>query len=293
MAYDGTHHNVVLFGGLSGSTVLDDTWTWNGSTWTPHQALTAKPQARQGSAMAFEEVGRQVILFGGLAASGQLNDTWAWDGGGWQQLHPAHSPSAREGASMAHDPALSSIVLFGGMDRSTPKPSAINDTWQWAGGDWTKLQPTASPAGGVRPRLAFLNGASLVARFGDCIESHDNALYTFDGHTWSPHPPSGSWPPARCLPSLVGDVARRQLVLFGGNPGTGAPAPTDTWSFDGTLWKSSSPAQSPPARYDASMVYDSDRHLSVLFGGQGLGEGQSGPLNDTWTWDGANWTPHQ
>jgi hypothetical protein len=31
----------------------------------------------------------------------------------------------------------------------------------------------------------------------------------------------------------------------------------------------------------------------VLFGGQGLGEDQSGPLNDTWTRDGMSWTMHQ
>ncbi len=293
MAYDNERHNVVLFGGVAGQVPLDDTWTWNGVAWSHRQGLTANPSARQGAALAFDEANRQVILFGGLAASGQMNDTWAWDGSAWQQRRPEHSPPAREGSSMAFDRPIGAIVLYGGMDHATPKPSAINDTWTWNGHDWSQLQPTASAAGGVRPRLAFLGGANLVARFGDCIESHDNALYVFDGKTWSPRAPSGSWPPALCLPSLSGDNGRSQLVLFGGNPGTGAPAPAETWTYDGSAWKKVTPAQSPPARYDAPMVFDLDKHRMVLFGGQGLGEGQSGLLNDTWTWDGTAWTLHQ
>ena len=293
MAYDQARHDVVLFGGLAGQTLLDDTWTWNGTAWAHHQGLTANPSPRQGASMAYDDSDRQAILFGGLGASGALDDTWAWDGTAWQLLHPAHSPSKRDGASMIFDAALSVIVLYGGMDESTARPSAINDTWQWNGSDWAPLQPTQSPTGGVRPRLAFLSGANLIERFGDCIESHDNNLYAFDGHSWTPHPPSGTWPPAICLPSFAGDPQRHVLVLFGGNLGTGiTPPPADTWIFDGTSWTKRTAAQSPPARYDAPMVYDVYHHDLVLFGGQGLSQGQSGPLNDTWTWDGTGWTSH-
>ncbi|TMD40340.1 MAG: hypothetical protein E6I88_09940 [Chloroflexi bacterium] len=67
-AYDETRHNLVLFGGLAGQTLLDDTWTWNGSTWTQRQGLTISPPARHGAAIAYDEVNRQVILFGGLGS---------------------------------------------------------------------------------------------------------------------------------------------------------------------------------------------------------------------------------
>lgn len=292
MAYDAERHNVVLFGGVAGQAALGDTWTWNGA-WSHRQGLTANPPARQGGAMAFDDTKRQVVLFGGLGAGGQMNDTWVWDGSAWQQRHPAHSPSPREGASMAFDPAIRAIVLYGGMNQGTVMPSPINDTWAWNGDDWSQLNPTASPAGGVRARMAVLSGANLVARFGDCSDRHDNALYMFDGQSWSQRAASGSWPPALCLPGLAGDVGRSQLLLFGGNPGTGAAAAADTWTYDGSAWKKLTPAQSPPARYDAPMVFDPDQHRTVLFGGQGLGEGQGALLNDTWTWDGTSWTLHQ
>jgi galactose oxidase-like protein len=293
MAYDGTRRAVVLFGGLSGATILGDTWTWNGSGWTHRQGLTANPPARQAGSMAYDEVNRRLILFGGLGQSGPLNDTWAWDGSAWQALHPAHSPSPREHAPAVYDSALGAIVLYGGMNPAATSPTPINDTWIWNGADWTQLQPGASPVGGGRPRLAFLAGANLIERFGDCLETWDRSLYAFDGRTWSPHPVSGTWPPALCLPSFAGDISRRQLLLFGGNRATGAPATPDTWSYDGSAWKKLAPAQRPPPRYDAPMVYDPDHRSMVLFGGQGLSEGQSGPLSDTWSWDGSNWTERQ
>jgi hypothetical protein len=243
--------------------------------------------------MAYDSASHRIILFGGLTAGGQQNDTWAWDGAAWQLLHPAHAPSPREGAPMLYDPAAGAVILYGGMNDSGARPSPINDTWSWNGTDWTPLHPSASPAGGARPRLAFLTGPNLLERFGDCIESHDNSLYSFDGHGWSMHSASGNWPPALCLPSLAGDPARHQLLLFGGTPSTGVtPVPADTWTYDGSAWTKRTPAQIPAARDDARMVYDPDLHAVVLFGGQGLNAGQAGPLNDTWTWDGTNWTAH-
>ena len=288
IAYDQARHNLVLFGGIGGQTILDDTWTWDGSAWSQRQGLTTHPPARQGPALAYDEAGKQVILFGGAASAGALGDTWAWDGTAWQQLQPAHAPSPREGASMVYDPSLASIILYGGVSGS----NALNETWSWKGGDWTQVQ-APGPTGGTRARLAFLAGSNLVVRYGDCGSSHDSGLYTFDGHAWVQKTVSGSQPPSLCTPSMAGDASHHSVILFGGTaPSAGSPA-AGTWSFDGNAWTESSPAQSPPARADASMVYDVDHHLIVLFGGQGLSQGQTGPLNDTWSWDGSSWTAHQ
>lgn len=293
MAYDRAHHTVVLFGGTSGQAPLGDTWTWDGSNWTEIRGLTLSPSPRSGAAMAFDEVHQDVILFGGLGSNGPLDDTWAWNGSAWQQLRPAHGPSRREDAVAIYDPVLSAVVLFGGMDDSKTPPGPINETWSWNGNDWALLK-VQSPPGGIRPRLGFLAGANLVERFGDCQAGHDSTLYGFDGHTWVPKTVSGSQPPALCLPSLAGDAGRSTLVLFGGDPQSAAsPVPADTWVYNGNTWSNARPSQAPPARKGASMVYDSDSGLLVLFGGQGLNPGTSGPLNDTWTWDGSTWTPHQ
>src|ERR1700680_1670124 len=57
--------------------------------------------------------------------------------------------------------------------------------------------------------------------------------------------------------------------------GGGAAGPT--WAQE---------ALNPPAREFATMAYDGAGSSIVLFGGQG----GSGNLGDTWTWNGATWT---
>ena len=71
-----------LFGGLApgpGSRVrvLDDTWTWNGSTWTEHHPAR-HPAARCGTSMAYDATARGVVLFGGYNLSADYHDTWIW-----------------------------------------------------------------------------------------------------------------------------------------------------------------------------------------------------------------------
>ena len=53
-------------------------------------------------------------------------------------------------------------------------------------------------------------------------------------------------------------------------------------------WNQLSPANSPPERYIHAMTYDAGHSQVVLFGGFG----QVSPfyLNDTWLWNGTNWT---
>ena len=73
------------------------------------------------------------------------------------------------------------------------------------------------------------------------------------------------------------DPGTGQLVLFGGNDGSGTVA--DTWIWNGSDWTELSPATSPPARSDASMAYDPGTGQLVLFGGN---DGVGGFDGSTW-----------
>jgi Kelch motif len=79
---------------------------------------------------------------------------------------------------------------------------------------------------------------------------------------------------------------KNELVLFGGRrPGT---IFRDTWTRTGTTWTLHNPTRSPSARTGASMVFDPASHQLLLFGGSATtGTGFS---NQTWTWNGSNWT---
>ena len=53
---------------------LDDTWTWDGTTWTQQHPATS-PSARTFASMAYDPATSTAVLFGG---KGTLADTWTW-----------------------------------------------------------------------------------------------------------------------------------------------------------------------------------------------------------------------
>ena len=60
----------------------------------------------------------------------------------------------------------------------------------------------------------------------------------------------------------------------------------DTWEFDGNKWNMYHSPPSLIARSGHTMVFDSGRNVTVLFGG--LDE-KGNTLNDTWEYDGTSW----
>ena len=67
--------------------VHDDTWTWDGSTWT-RQHPAAHPPAF-GGFMAYDAATGTVVLLSDQFGGG---GTWTWDGSTWTQQHPVTSP---------------------------------------------------------------------------------------------------------------------------------------------------------------------------------------------------------
>jgi hypothetical protein len=100
---------------------------------------------------------------------------------------------------------------------------------------------------------------------------------------WQQKSPATS-APGRDGAFLAYDAARGEVVLFGGNHGTGRL--NDTWTWNGTTWTQRTPATSPSPRERGTMAYDSARGVVVLFGGFA----DSGTSNETWVWDGTTWT---
>jgi hypothetical protein len=89
------------------------------------------------------------------------------------------------------------------------------------------------------------------------------------------------------------DLARRQTVMFGGaKDGTVNGGLNDTWTWNGLDWTQQNPATVPPTRTWAPASFDLARGVVVMFGGRihGGPVGPSGVQNDTWEWNGTDWT---
>ena len=93
MTYDAARQRVVLFGGNSGP-YLDETWTWDGVTWTQRHPAQS-PTGRGFMGLAYDAARRQVVLFAG--GGGGLDDTWTWDGNHWQQRRGRRLRHLQEG----------------------------------------------------------------------------------------------------------------------------------------------------------------------------------------------------
>jgi hypothetical protein len=77
MVDDPATGDIVLFGGGGSHGLLNDTWTFNGRTWTRLAPITSPP-VRFGASMAYNSATGDVILFGGGSESSSLSDTWSY-----------------------------------------------------------------------------------------------------------------------------------------------------------------------------------------------------------------------
>jgi uncharacterized protein (TIGR03437 family) len=182
---------------------------------------------------------------------------------------------------MAYDSAHGQTVMFGGQDFSGAV--GYTDTWVWDGSNWTQKFPQHSPPAQSAHAMVY------DSAHGQAVMFSLNFTWLWDGADWTPVPPNG--PSGRYSHAMAYDSAHSQVVLFGGALANNSNTPTilgDTWVWDGSTWKQKFPQNSPPARYQHAMAYDSAHGQVVLFGGL-YGDLLNDALADTWLWDGSNW----
>ncbi|MCA8963681.1 MAG: hypothetical protein H6838_13725 [Planctomycetes bacterium] len=66
--------------------------------------------------------------------------------------------------------------------------------------------------------------------------------------------------------------------------------PMTTWGFDGVQWSQFAATNPPVSRTDANFAWDPVHGVLVMFGGEDPWLGTA--LDETWTFDGANWVHH-
>ncbi len=258
MAFDPSLNEMVLFGGAGENVAgyLNDTWVWNGKTWTQlikpgcNSTCPNSPPIRWKASMAYDASTHDLVLFGGAGGCGvACSDTWLFNGKTWTQaIKPGcnsicpHSPPASLWGSMAYDPATKDVVLLDG-ENTTAKD--ITGTWTWNGSTWKYRGGDPSTTKSV---------------------------------------PAGFYGTAMTYDAATGD-----LVLFGGAGVGGDESTTSLWN--GSVWTQAldpkdahgcpvtCPA-SPSGRMAADLTYDPLSGDVVLYGGEDV----AGTLGDTWFW---------
>jgi hypothetical protein len=150
MAFDSHRGRSVLFGGY-GSQLMNETWEWDGATWTSIAGV--HPAARFRHMMAFDSRRNVVVLFGGLAENylTAFGDTWEYG--------PSCTPPG-----VAADPLSTStcsgtsVSLVAGFSGTTPQVQ-----WRRNG---------VPIAGATAFTLAIANPTVADAGVSDCVATN-------------------------------------------------------------------------------------------------------------------------
>jgi hypothetical protein len=243
MAYDEARGQVVLFGGQSVADggQLQDTWTWDGKTWTQHQPAISPP-ACNGRILVYDA--KLAVVVALVDACDGRTETWTWDGMAWAQLQPAvELPGPRFGSSAAYDRADGTIVVF--------SQQSDGVTWTFDGGTWTRHAVAAGdPPGRDGATMAFDPSSGRVVMFGGSVSRGATYLgdtWLWDGTAWTQAHPTPS-PEARDRAVAVTDTVAGRVVLYGGQISESTTY-SDVWIWAQGAWTL---AQPQPTRSSAS-----------------------------------------
>lgn len=127
-AYDPALGQILMFGGAFNGGNADDTWTWDGHSWTRLSPPGAQPVGGIGS-MAYDSGHRLMVWFG-------PDGTWTFDGNQWhQRLSAAQSPPYGSWGTVTYDPVHQQVLLTGMMSGATGE--GMGHTYVWDGTSWT------------------------------------------------------------------------------------------------------------------------------------------------------------
>lgn len=256
------------------------TWLWNGSDWSKAQASTPFVVFGSGSLATDPVSGRAVLLTKGPFVEPAL---------GAAQTAIA-CPMQTTATPDAHP--------------TCPWPVPAAPAWMWNGHQWKTM------ASNTNTSSFDLVGSSIV---DDAVSGR---LASFGGNFMAPIPQPlpcigcvkgvPTTPPACCTgtESIWTGTAWKQVATYKNGPPTpgltfiGDPsahsdvlltADGQTWTWTG-VWTRAHPGTTPPIASGAASAYDATSGQVVIFGGFGTTSRATGLYDQTWTWDGSNWS---
>lgn len=235
------------------------------ATWTQTQPATV-PTIRRDGAMAWDAANNRLLMYGGVqpTPSTLLGETWGYNGS-WTQLNPATAGIARWGHRMVRNSNNNHLIVFGG--RSPTLSGFADDTVEWTGSTWTTIPTPTAPSPRHLYAMCYDSVRNVVVLFGGRTTNESkNDTWEYDGITWTERFPLHS-PSPRQDAAMVFDPGLNRTVLFGGREVDLDIVLGGTWLYDGNDWVNATPAVTPSPRFSMSVVFDSTRQRTVMYGG--------------------------
>ncbi len=280
MAFDSSRGRTVLFGGMGAD---NETWEWDGSDWTMMDSID-KPSVRFGHAMTYDSIRGKTVLFGGAYDGPCSDETWEWDGINWKLIETTVKPLSRAFQGMVFDSSSGKTIMFGGGSQD----GIYDDTWEYDGSNWTQIVNGTTPPARYSHSLSYDSKRKKIIMFGGDPDTGEylNDIWEWNGEDWNKLNTLNN-PPERMGHSMNYINTYDRFIMIYGEGDSGYTH--DMWEFnrENITWSDITPSEINPSERRAghSMVYDINKGVSLLFGG----ERGSLVYNDTWAWNGINW----
>ena len=282
MAFDAARNQMILMGVDTDQKTAMYRWDVPSKAWvklTP----AALPECANDSALVYQTHNSTILSTGGFCTAIGLERTWEWNGTTWTEIKTI-AMSRGVAMALAYDSLRATAVLFGGSEVGDASPRSVTALYRNRNWSFAVLNTRPSP----RSLFAFTSDPTTQTAWllGGMNEYNDGYLLDLWGMR------NGQWFekaakdfPAGCDAPLAAFDSNRSKVVYA--CWTAGALEVDIWEFDGNAFtKISTTKEKPEARRFGALVYDETLKKVILFGGL-IG---SDYRDDTWTWDGANWT---
>lgn len=201
------------------------------------------------------------------------------------------------------------LYVFGGcLNNNTT--TTVNDLWVFdpAVPSFTQVHDGTGIAPHARGRaaVAWNNATGRLVVFGGDNRAtgplpadtllNDTWEYNPGTNTWTDVTPGGVNPSPRRWAAMTYEPATGGMLLFGGDLGSNAVS-SETWLLLGGVWTLITPATTPPARRQHSLMTRTNPEFNDVLMMGGEDNSLTGPYGadlyrhlDVWTWNGGNWT---
>lgn len=257
-----------------------NTWAWDGSSWTDTGFLTPSPFDSDG--LVYHGATETVYRLQGTE-SFEPSITWAFvPDVGWVQVD-SDGPTSRTRFAWAYDAKRERTVLFGGSwgVQGTLSPYV----WEWDGFDWAVYEtPDPKPERRINPAMVYDEKNEVVVLFGGTSDITIESTYfgdtwTWDGVQWQQVASTG--PSPRSKHTMIYDPDRQKVLLFGGYA-PGSQRLNDLWEWDGSTWTQIVGANGPSMEGEPGFAYDRVRDEGVLYSGYRIEDDEYTPATEVW-----------
>ena len=223
IAYDVAGGVMVMYGGgppgFFGGPATDETWTFDGTTWT-QVFPTTTPGGLVLYSMTYDIARSRTVVYGGQPDTFfpiDSDKTWEWNGTDWTEIVGANQPGPLERAAMCYRSGIARTVMFGGID---PQTGGVNTVWLFDGTAWTAAPITGTaPVARTGAVMSYDDTTDLIVMSG----GQDFTNGTPYNDTWHLNLTTNTWamsPSTRANAHLDGgqvyDSVRQKTVGFGG-----------------------------------------------------------------------------